>query len=406
MKLQMVGVNHKTAPLEIREKFSLSREKIINSLQNIHRYRGIKEAVILGTCNRTEIYTVEEEYETKDFLIDLFDDEKIFDKYLYSLSGEDCIRHLFNVASSLDSLVIGEGQILSQVKAAYSMAKENSATSTILNTLFNRAIATGKQVRTDTKIAFNTVSISSATVELARNELNGLEGKSALIFGAGKMAQLTVQHLLAHGIKQIFIANHHFARAEELANKFSCTPVDWSNAFDVEVDLIITSTGAPHYVIKSAQVKKFKQILIIDIAVPRDVEPEVATIEGVKLYNIDDLEAVVDDHITQRKEEAESAKKIIEENVQSLVDRFKYLSVQPLMATISENAEQVRMREIHKAKSKMKLTREEEKVIEHMTKKIVRKILRMPMMNLNLSVGTTQEKFYTEAMKALFSGRQ
>ena len=414
MHLQIIGVNHKTAPVEIREKFSISKEKIINALKNIYHYDGLNEVVILSTCNRTEIYTVETAQITKNFFLDLFGDDDSIEEYLYKFSGVDCIRHLFNVASSLDSLVIGEGQILSQVKAAYSLAKENSATNTILNTLFNRAIATGKQVRTDTKIAFNSVSISYAAVELAKKELGTLQNKSALIFGAGKMSQLTIQHLISHGVKKIFIANHHIERAEELAKKFSAESIEWSKAFEIaiNVDVIVTSTGAPHYVVKSAQTQKLmnerngKKIFIIDIAVPRDVEPEVGDINGVKLYNIDDLEEVIDEHISQRQNEAEFAKKIIDENVNSLVDRFKYLSFQPLMASISERAEKIRLREIHRAASKLNnLTIEDQKVIDNMTKMIVRKILRMPMMNLNLSAGTPEEKFYTDAMKYLFSGR-
>ncbi|MBR2180028.1 MAG: glutamyl-tRNA reductase, partial [Selenomonadaceae bacterium] len=306
-----------------------------------------------------------------------------------------------------------EGQILSQVKADYALAKENSATGTILNTLFNRAIATGKAVRTETKIAYNSVSISYAAVELAKKELGSLDHKKALIFGAGKMAQLTVQHLISHGVDKIFIANHHIERAEELAGKIGGEAVDWSEAMEraVDVDVIVTSTGAPHYVVKAAQTRELMQrrgnrkLFIIDIAVPRDVEPEVSDIEGVTLYNIDDLEAVVDEHISQRYEEAKQAKKIIDENVEALVDRFKYLSFQPLMASLSERAEEVRLREIHRAASKLpNLTVDEQKVIDNMTKMIVRKLLRMPMMNLNSSAGTPNEQFYTDAMKSLFFG--
>ena len=367
----------------------------------------------MSTCNRTEVYTVTDSFdETADnFILDLVDCVDDVDDYLYRFSGTDCIRHLFKVASSLDSLVLGEGQILSQVKAAYTLAKENEATGTILNTLFNRAIATGKAVRTDTKIAYNSVSVSYAAVELAKKELGDLNHKKALIFGAGKMAQLTAQHLISHGVDKIFIANHHIERARELADKINGEAVAWSDAINraVEVDVIVTSTGAPHYVVKAAQTHKLMQqrdgrkLFIIDIAVPRDVEPEVSDIEGVTLYNIDDLEAVVDEHISQRYEEAKQAKKIIDENVEALVDRFKYLSFQPLMASLSERAEQVRLREIHRAASKLpNLTDEEHKVIDNMTKMIVRKLLRMPMMNLNSSAGTPNEQFYTDAMKSLF----
>ena len=418
MYLKVIGVNHKTAPIEVREKFSITKEAVQNGLENIHHYEGLHEAVILSTCNRTEVYTVTDSINdiTKRFIFDLVDNYDEIDEYFYSFNGAECIRHLFRVASSLDSLILGEGQILSQVKAAYATSKEYNATGTIFNTLFNRAIATGKAVRTDTKIAYNSVSVSYAAVELAKKELETLRGKKALIFGAGKMAQLTVQHLISNGIDKIYVANHHIERAEELAEKIGveCEAVEWSKALEiaVNVDVIVTSTGAPHYVVKSAQTKELMQrrnnrkLFIIDIAVPRDVEPEVGEIEGVTLYNVDDLEAVVDEHISQRREEAKLAKKIVDENVETLVERFKYLSFQPLMASLSEHAEQVRLRELHRATSKLpNLTSEEQRVIDNMTKMIVRKLLREPMMNLNSSAGTPEEKFYTAAMRSLFSSR-
>ena len=418
MHLTVIGINHKTAPIEVREKFSITKAAIQNGLNSMCRYEGLHEAVILSTCNRTEVYTVTNSIDnvTKRFIFDLIDNDEKIDEYLYIFTGPECIRHLFRVASSLDSLILGEGQILSQVKAAYTMAKECNATGTILNTLFNRAIATGKAVRTDTKIAYSSVSISYAAVELAKKELITLKGKKALIFGAGKMAHLTVQHLISHGVDKIYIANHHIERAEELAEKIGneCEAVEWNKALEVavNVDVIVTSTGAPHYVVKSAQTKNLMQnrggrkLFIIDIAVPRDVEPEVSEIDGVTLYNVDDLEAVVDEHISQRQEEAKLAKKIIDENVVALVERFKYLPFQPLMASLSERAEQVRLRELHRATSKLtNLTVEEQKIIDNMTKMIVRKLLRDPMMNLNSSAGTPEEKFYTDAMRSLFSSR-
>ncbi len=413
MHLTVIGVNHKTAPIDIREKFSISKNLIQQGLQNIDNYSGLNEAVILSTCNRTEFYVTFDSSDdsAKKFIFDLTGINCDIEEYFYEFKGVDCIRHLFKVASSLDSLILGEGQILSQVKAAYTMAKENFTTSTILNTLFNRAIATGKLVRTETKIACNSVSVSYAAVKLAKNALTTLKGKKALIFGAGNMAQLTVQHLISQGVEKIYIANHHIERAIELANKFDGEAVEWSKALEiaVDVDVIVTSTGAPHYVVKTEPAKKlmqqrnYRKLFIIDIAVPRDVEPEVGDIEGVTLYNVDALEEIVDENISRRQEESKLAKKIIDENVEALVERFKYLSFQPLMASLSERAENIRLHEIHRAASKLQnLTIEEQRVIDNMTKMIVRKLLRIPMMNLNASAGTPEEKFYTDAMKSLF----
>ncbi len=425
MHLICIGLNHKTAPIDIREKFSLSKDAVKHHILEC----AVGEAVLLSTCNRTELYAlvdVDNVFNRPDALLKLgcpgrkcFCVEQLkqqlftgVDDFLYTFYGVDCIRHLFNVASSLDSLVLGEGQILSQVKDAYAIAKKIGATGTVLNTLFNHAIAVGKRVRTETKIAYNSVSVSYAAVELAAKQLGGLQNRSALIFGAGKMAELTAQHLLSHGVAKIFVANHHLERAEELAKKIGGEAVAWEDALNcsVDVDVIVTSTGAPHYVIKSHRTLQLMQrrggrgIFIIDIAVPRDVEPEVGEIDGVTLYNIDDLEAVVDEHFKQRREEAALARKIIDDETAELVERFKYIPFQPLMADLSDRAEEMRRREVRRAASKLPgLSIEEQRVIDNMTKMIVRKLLRLPMMNLNSSVGTPKEQFYADAVKALFT---
>ena len=412
MHLKVLGLNHRTAPIEVREKFSINKEALRRGLENLDDYDGLNEAVVLSTCNRSEIYAVtaeECEVSIYNFLNDLIGGGD--KKFLYEFNEEACTEHLFEVASGLDSLVLGEGQILSQVKEAYSLAKASSATGTILNTLFNRAIAAGKRVRTETKIAYNSVSVSSAAVDLAEKKLGGLVGKSALIFGAGKMAQLTAQHLLSHGLKKIFVANHHLSRAEDMASKIGGLAVAWEDAFTsaAHVDIIITSTGAPHYVVKPWQTQQLmtrregRGIFFIDIAVPRDVDPEVGKIKGVTLYNIDDLESVVEKNLEARRQEALLAKKIIAEDVAAVMERFKYLNFQPLMANLSERAEKIRQREVRKFSSKISdMTDDQRRLLDQMTRRIVRKLLRMPMMKLNASAGTDAENFYTQAVKALF----
>ena len=414
MHWQVLGLNYKTAPIEIREKFSVNKNSIRQGLENLADYDGLNEAVILSTCNRTEIYAAYAENceeSVKNFLNDLIGgvDAK---KFFYKKNGADCVKHLFEVAASLDSQILGEGQILSQVKEAYSIAKNSDATGTILNTLFHKAITVGKIVRTETKIAYNSVSISSAAVDLAKKKLNGLENKKVLIFGAGKMAHLTAQHLISHGIKKIFVANRHLERAEEMAKKIGGEPVAWENALNKadDVDIIITSTGAPHYVIKIWPTQQLmsrrngREIFFIDIAVPRDVDPEVGKINGVTLYNIDDLENVVENNFKFRREEAKAAEKIVEEFVAATMERFKYLKFQPLMADLSKRAEKIREREVKRVSGKFSnFDDEDKKIVDQMTKMIVRKLLRLPMMKLNASAGTCEEKFYTDAVRALFA---
>ena len=416
MQLICLGLNHKTAPVEVREQFSIPKAAIRQGLANLADYAGLDEVVVLSTCNRSEIYAVSDDAEdglaeAKQFLFDLAGNDDDIDDYLYTYLDEECIRHLFRVVSSLDSLVLGEGQILSQVKEAYAVAREAGATSTVLNTLMHRAIATGKRVRTETRIQFNSVSVSYAAVELAAEKLDGLEHAHALIFGAGKMAELTAEHLIAHGVTHLYVANRHRERAEKLAEKFGGEAVEFDGALKncPDADVVVTSTGAPHYVVKPWDVQQYmtkrrgQPAFFIDIAVPRDVDPDVGDIKGITLYNIDALEAVVDEHKAERREEAKAAEVIVEEEVQSIEDRFQYLGLQPLMALLSKRCERIRQREMRRWHRKLaELDEQQWRHIDHMTKMIVRKILRTPMMKLNASAGTPDERFYIDAMRAVF----
>ena len=416
MQLLILGLNHRTAPVDVREWVSFSREELRFGLLSLGEYDGLSGLVVLSTCNRTELYAVADDYEQgmkalRQFLNDLAQGGDDLDEYLYTYVDDAVIRHLFRVASSLDSLVLGEGQILSQVKEAYAIAREAGTTSTVLNLLFHRAIATGKRVRTETRIAHRSVSVSYAAVELAAASLGGLGGCSALIFGAGKMAELTAEHLRAHGIETIFVANRHIERGKRLAERIGGEAIPFDRAMDYAscVDVVVTSTGAPHYVIKAWEARRLmarrqgRRIFLIDIAVPRDVDPDVAGIKGIELYNIDALEAVVDEHLSERQAEAVEAERIVDEEVSTLLERFKYLSFQPLMALLSGRCERIREREIKRVSAKLPdLSEEEERQVEHMSRMIVRKILRIPMMKLRASAGTADEAFYIEAMRALF----
>ena len=418
MQLVVLGLNHKTVSVEIRERFAISADSINKGIHHLDDYEGIEEAVVLSTCNRTEIYAVVDDA-TKDrhsveeffFALSGSDKDEAKDEYFYYYVDEDCIRHLFVVASSLDSLIIGEGQILSQVKKAYAIAREANATNTILNTLFHRAITTGKRVRTETKIAFNAVSVSYAAVQLALKIFKNFKDSNVLIFGAGQMAELTAKNLVGKGVKKIYVANRHFDKAKELAMQFGGQAVGFREAMRKanDVDIVITSTGAPHYVVKPWETQLFmskrkgRELVIIDIAVPRDVDPDVALIKGVELYNIDDLEAVVEDNIKEREYEAIHAQQIIDEEVSSILARFQYLSCQPIMARLSNKAEKTRRRELKRAMAKLPDIKESEyRIIEHMSHMIVRKLLREPMTKLNDSAGTENEQYYVDSVTKLF----
>ncbi|MCR5176535.1 MAG: glutamyl-tRNA reductase [Anaerovibrio sp.] len=417
MQLIVLGLNHRTAPVEIREKFCLPPEVIRKGLEKLYAYDDINEAVVLSTCNRSEIYAVVRRDcvgAVAKFWMDLNNTEcsgEFFEEYTYCYADEECIEHLLRVTASLDSLVIGEGQILSQVKQAYNIAQSSNATSTVLNLMFNRAIATGKRVRSETRIAYSAVSVSYAAVELARDILGDFTDCQVLLFGAGKMAELTATHLVSRGLKSLYVANRHVERATELAERFNGQAVEWPEVYGLlqSMDIVITSTGAPHYVIHKKEVlhaidsRQGKPLVLIDIAVPRDVDPAVGDCPGVKLFNIDDLKAVVDDNIQERRKEGLLAEKIIREELDLLMERLEYLSMQPIMAQLSDKAEFIRSQEVRRAMRKLPdITDDELRIIDKMTRMIVRKMLRDPMRMVNKMAGTSRERVLKFAIRKLF----
>ena len=415
MQLVVLGLNYKTVPINIREQFAISPESARCGLHHLDEQDAIQEMVVLSTCNRTAIYAVLRDASAKEALrktfLALSGNREAKDEYFFYFEGEACIRHLFEVVSGLDSMVIGESQILNQIKTAYTMALSEKATKTILNTLFHRAITTGKRVRTETQISTSAVSVMYAAVKLAEKILGGLEERTAMVFGAGEAAELLVKNLQGKGLKNVLIANRHIEKAEELAEKIGGKAVPFKGALShaEDVDIIVTATGATQYIVKAWDVQNLmakrdsKPLVAIDIAVPCDIEPEVGHIRNVTLYNIDDLQDIVDSNIRFREGEAERAKVIIEEEIQSIEDRFTYLSTRPVMVSLSDKAEEIRQRELRHGLAKIDgLTEEDKRVLQHMTHMIVRKILREPMMHLNEFAGTEWEAADKSAVTRLF----
>ena len=279
-------------------------------------------------------------------------------------------------------------QILSQVKQAYVMAHEHGATGAMLNMLFQQAIAVGKRIRTDTHIAYHAVSVSYTAVQMAEKVFGSLKGKGLLLYGAGQMARLTAQNFLGKGADKLYIVNRHLERAEELARDVGGTAVHYKEAETIidDVDIIIASTGAPHYVVTVPRLRRFQErrknrpLLLIDIAVPRDISPDAASIAGVTLYNIDDLEDIVHDNEAARQREAVAAKVIVDEAVEAMVERYRYLSVRPVVVSLSQQAEQTRRHFVKKARSKLpELTDDQFRVVENLSHILVRKLLRAPL---------------------------
>ncbi len=415
MQLAVLGLNHKTAPVEVREYFNFSEARVASILRHLRNYDNISEAVLVSTCNRTELYFVmDRPRETIRFLKRLLlhiCGSAYQSEYFYTLTGTQCVRHLFRVVSSLDSLVVGEGQILSQVKNAYHIARMNDMTDTIFNTMFNRAIAVGKRVRTETRIAYSSVSVSSAAVDLAMDILGDLEHANILVVGAGHMSELTARHLIDKGAKTIFVSNRNLEHAQELAAKFNGTAIEFSKMFDqtAEADIIITSTGAPHYVLTVDRLapllakRKDRPLILIDIAMPRDVEPALNDMEGVTVYNIDDLEDVVDTNKLMRSQESKLAEAIIEEEIDTLKERLRYFTMRPVMVQLHDKMNFLRQKVLKKAFIKLpNLTDEEKRIIDLMTQRLEHKFLREPMIAMNKVAGTHNELEYRKMMCDLF----
>ncbi|GLI53891.1 glutamyl-tRNA reductase [Thermodesulfovibrio yellowstonii] len=402
MSLIVVGLNHKTAPVEIREKLAFnSNEAIKEALKTFLQREGISEAVIISTCNRVEIYVYSSEtcnYETqnknyaeeiiKDFLSEFHQIERnTFENYLYIYKDKEAVEHLFKVASSLDSMIVGEPQITGQIKEFYEIALSERTTSLILNHLMNRALFTAKRVRNETRIGENPVSVSYAAVGLIKKVFDELSKKSILLLGAGEMAELALRHLIGNGIKNVYITNRTFQRAEELAKDFNGVAVPFENLKEqlIKTDIVICSTGAPNYVITEQMLKevmplrKHKPIFFIDISVPRNIDPACNDLDNVYLYNIDDLQDVVDSNLLERKKEAEKALSIVHEETEKFFQWLNSLESVPVIVSIRNKAEQVRQEEVEKFKAKFKdLPPELINSIDYLTQSIINKIMHSP----------------------------
>lgn len=393
--LLLIGLNHKTAPVEVREKlsFSTAENYPLNKLRKPPY--PFREAFFLSTCNRVEFIFILNRAE-KSLLLEEFANfiEKetglsfeALRPYFYILEEDEVVRHLFEVACGLDSMVLGEPQILGQMKEAYKRALENKTSGLILNKLLHRAFFVAKRVRTETGIGGGAVSVSYAATQLAKKVLGSLRDKKVLLVGAGEMAELACQHLITAGVSEILIANRTLSKAVELAERFKGRPFSLEELPEIlaEVDIVISSTGAPGFIITKAQLvpllkpRKFRPLFIIDIAVPRDVEPAVNELENIYLFDIDDLKEVVEENLKHRHKEAFRAKTIIEEEVLKMRKWLNGLSLHPTIKRLAEKAEHIRKRELEKTLKRLKdLGEEEKEALEILTKSLTQKLLYYP----------------------------
>ncbi|RMA96076.1 glutamyl-tRNA reductase [Hydrogenothermus marinus] len=420
MYIFAAGLNYKTAPVEIREKLAISQSEYNEVVGKLLKLNPVYEICILSTCNRVELYgVIDNKEEFEDKLIQAISEkanisEDEIRKYIFFYYEEKAIRHIFKVASSLDSMVIGEPQIVCQFKDSFSKAKELKAVRHIMGRLFDKALQVSKKIRTSTGISKKAVSISYAAVQLAKKIFGDLSDKNVLLIGAGEMAELAARHLKSTGVKHIFVANRTFEKAVELADKFSGTPIKFENFKDFlpESDIVITSTGAKKPIIikdtfkEVLKKRKGKPVFIFDISVPRNVEEKVNELENVYVYDIDDLKDVVNQNLEDRKLEAMKAEIIIDEEVEKFNKWLAQQKLSPIIANIRFFAEEIKEKQLEKLFSQMPYLNEKEREnIELAINAIINKILHRPTMYLKDKASSKDVQDYVEIFEDMFSSR-
>ena len=417
MKLLLTGVSHNTAPVEVRESLAFRAEDLSRALQDLRSRAGVNEALILSTCNRVEITVTTEDSIDPQTTVDLFltDHKPVpaegIGPHVYRYEGREAIHHLFRVAASLDSMVVGEPQILGQLKVAYTAAKDAGAVCGWLDGLLTRAFGVAKRVRSETGIGQMAVSVSYAAVELARKIFGSLAGRTVMIVGAGKMSELAARHLRRSGASHVFVTNRTHDRAMEMARLFQGTPVEYDrfHATLPEVDILIASSAAPHYILNKEEMQRViaarrnKPAYLIDLAVPRNIDPSVNDVANVFLYDIDDLQEVVNANLRERMKEAERAETLVSEEVERMMARLKVVEITPTIVGLQEQLEQIRSAEIEKARRRYgPFTSQQEEALEAATRAIINKVAHGPISELRVQAAKPDGAHAVALIKKVF----
>jgi glutamyl-tRNA reductase len=416
-EITLIGANHKTAPVELREKLSFSGEETISALEFMKADPGIREGLVFSTCNRTELLYIPETGDQVEEMIQFISDHKglpssEFRSALYILQGDEAVRHIFTVASSLDSMMVGEPQILGQVKQAYKTAVKAGASGVLLNRLMHKSFSVAKRVRKETGIGDNAVSISYAATELASKIFSDLSTKSVMLLGAGEMAELAVEHLLSHNVKSILVANRTFKNAVALAEKFKGTAVQFEEreAALEQVDIIISSTGATEYVLNRDQVKRAMKrrhhntLFFIDIAVPRDIDPKIDKISNAYVYDIDDLKNIVETNIQQREQETIKARRFVEEALVAFRKWLDGLAVVPTIKAINDKMTTIVDMELDKTLPGLShLSESDVEAIRRMTRAIASRAIHDPILFLRNTGDHRDDSLYVNVARQLFN---
>ncbi len=413
----LLGLNHKTAPIELRECIAFSKEEADAALKAFGKAPAISEVVLISTCNRVEILMATQDKSNavntaKTFLAEI---KKLpmadFEQALYIHEGDDAVRHVFRVASSLDSMVVGEPQILGQMKEAYHVATTNKTSGVLLNRLLHRTFFVAKRIRSETGIGDHAVSISYAAIELGRKIFGTLEGKKVLLIGAGEMAELSVEHLIRNRVEDIFVANRTFERGVKLAKQFKGKAIRFEEIVDClqYVDIIISSTGSSDYVVNRDQVKgvmrsrRNRPLFFIDIAVPRDIDPQINRLNNSYIYDIDDLKGVIDENIQNRQQEAIKGERIVDEAVIHFRQWHKNMDVVPTIVALRNKIDSIAKAEIKKTlRSLNHLTIDDDQAINRMVNAMINKILHDPTLLLKGNGFHEDKSAYIDITRKLF----
>ncbi len=417
MNIIVVGLSHKTASVDIREKVAFSPDNIEKPLKELVALEGIVEGIIISTCNRVEIYATTRDIaggiaRIRRFLSDYHRiSYNTLEPHLYSFHGEEAIRHVFRVASSLDSMIVGEPQILGQIKTSYSYAAEYKSSGIILNRFLHKAFSVAKRVRTETRIASSAVSVSFAAVELAKKIFGSLDDKTVMLIGAGEMCELAARHFLNNGVKGVLVTNRTFERAEKLAEEFGGDAI----AFDElllhlhKADIVLTSTGAPHAIIVPKDLedvvkrRRMRPMFLIDIAVPRDIDPAVNDMDSIYLYDMDDLQQVVAANLEGRKQEADKAEAIIAEEIGQFFKWVGTLEVTPTIVALRKRFDELRRTELERTLNSWKdAPPDVEKRLDALTSAYMNKLLHQPITVLKKAGQGNRNDLYLDALRALF----
>ncbi|MDL4841695.1 glutamyl-tRNA reductase [Aquibacillus rhizosphaerae] len=395
MHILVVGINYRTAPVEVREKLTFQEDKLQEAMQALNKEKSILENVIVSTCNRTEIYAVVDQLHTgryyiKRFLANWFElDKQLFSPHLAIYESDGAIEHLFRVTSGLDSMVVGETQILGQMKQAFMLAQKSGTTGTLYNELFKQAITLAKRAHKETVIGENAVSVSYAAVELAKKIFTDLKNKHVVILGAGKMGELAAKNLQGSGVGKVTVINRTYKKAQALAKQFSgeAKKVEELASAVKEADILISSTGSDNYVLTKERLlpiqkeRKGRPLFLVDIAVPRDLDPELGKMESVFLYDIDDLQGIVDANLQARKEVSEEIEIMIENEIVNFKEWLQTLGVVPVISALREHALSIQAETMKSIERKMPdLTERERKVLSKHTKSIINQLLKQPIL--------------------------